>query len=55
MTGETGLSGNATLVPSAAVAMSPQLAKNFVKILGDAVKNYEKSVGRINSIVGSVG
>jgi len=53
--GEAGLSHQVTLMPSAAVAMSPQLAKNFVKVLGDAVKNYEKEFGRINAIQGTAG
>jgi hypothetical protein len=50
MLGETGLAGEITLMPSAAVAMSPQLAKNFVQVLGNAVKRYEKEYGRINPI-----
>src|SRR5690348_13874834 len=53
MLGEAGLAGQVTFVASAAVAMSPQLAKNFVKVLGDAVKKYEKDVGRITAIQGA--
>lgn len=48
--GEAGLGGEVALTPSAAVAMSPQLAKNFVQVLGNAVKRYEKEYGRINTI-----
>jgi hypothetical protein len=52
LSGETGLTGQMVRTPSAAVAMSPILAKNFVKLLGQAIGEYEKAHGTIPDIIG---
>ena len=47
-----GLTGQAVLIPSVGVVMSPQLAKNLARRLADSITQYEKEFGHVPDMPG---